>query len=110
MAREWQETPVSTFCSNPIQQLRKPRLSLGIFDSDDAPSVKFDGVDADCALATNASMVLDRLISLGRAFQFQILTGKFLGLDKNAINLCLRLDFTVQNSIEDGTVQVLLKL
>jgi hypothetical protein len=54
---------------------------------------KFDEADADCALATNASMVLDRLISLGRAFQFQIMAGKFLGLDKDAINL---LDFTVQ--------------
>ena len=70
---------------------------------------KFDEADADCALATNASMVLDRLISLGRAFQFQIMAGKFLGLDKDAINLCLRLDFTVQNVIEEGTVQVLLK-
>ena len=57
-----------------------------------------------------AKILLNRLISLARAFHFQILAGKFLGLDKDAINLCLRLDFTVQDLIEDGTVQVLLKL
>lgn len=56
------------------------------------------------------AILLNRLISLGRAFHFQILAGKFLGLDKDAINLCLRSDFTVQNLAEEGTVQVLLKL
>ncbi len=57
-----------------------------------------------------AKILLNRLINLGRAFHFQILAGKFLGLDKDAINLCLRSDFTVQNLTEEGTVQVLLKL
>ncbi len=57
-----------------------------------------------------AKILLNRLISLGRAFHFQILAGKFLALDKDAINLCLRMDFTVQNLAEEGTVQVLLKL
>jgi acetyltransferase len=56
------------------------------------------------------AILLNRLISLGRAFHFQILAGKFLGLDKDAIRLCLRSDFTVQNLAEEGTVQVLLKL
>ena len=71
---------------------------------------KFDEADADCALATNASMVLDRLISLGRAFQFQIMAGKFLGLDKDAINLCRSLDFAVQDINEEGVVQALIRL
>ena len=57
-----------------------------------------------------AKILLNRLINLGRAFRFQILTGKLLGIDKDAINLCLRLDFTVQNLPEEGIVQVLLKL
>jgi len=57
-----------------------------------------------------AKILLDRLISLGRAFRFQILAGKVLGIDKDAINLCLRLDFTVQKMTEEGIVQVLLKL
>lgn len=56
------------------------------------------------------AILLNRLISLGRAFHFQILAGKFLGLDKDVINLCLRSDFIVQNLAEEGTVQVLLKL
>jgi acetyltransferase len=57
-----------------------------------------------------AKILLNRLINLGRAFHFQILSGKLLGLDKDAINLCLRMDFTVQNLTEEGAVQVLLKL
>ena len=57
-----------------------------------------------------AQVLLNRLIHLGRAFHFQILAGKFLGLDEYAINLCLRSDFTVQTLTEEGTVQVLLKL
>jgi hypothetical protein len=57
-----------------------------------------------------AKILLHRLINLGRAFHFQILAAKFLGLDKDSINLCLRSDFTVQNLTGEGTVQVLLKL
>ena len=57
-----------------------------------------------------AKILLGRLIHLGRAFRFQILEGKVLSIDKHAINLCLRLDFAVQNVPEEGTVQVLLKL
>ncbi len=55
-------------------------------------------------------ILLNRLISLGRAFRFQILAGKVLNIDRHAINLCLRLDFAVQELTEEGTVQVLLKL
>jgi hypothetical protein len=57
-----------------------------------------------------ARILLSRLIGLGKAFHFQILAGRFLGLDKDAINLCLSMDFTAQNLDEEGTVQVLLKL
>ena len=57
-----------------------------------------------------AKILLGRLISLGRAFRFQILAGKVLGIDKDAINLCLRLDFAVKNLTEKGIVQALLKL
>ncbi len=57
-----------------------------------------------------AKILVNRLIHLGRAFQFEILAGKVLALDQYAINLCLRLDFTIQELTEEGTVQVLLKL
>lgn len=57
-----------------------------------------------------AKILLDRLIRLGRAFRFQILAGKVLGIDKDAINLCLRENFAVQTLDEEGTVEVLLKL
>jgi acetyltransferase len=57
-----------------------------------------------------AKILLGRLISLGRAFRFQILAGKVLGIDKDAINLCRSLDFTLQNLTKEGIVQVLLKL
>ncbi len=55
-------------------------------------------------------ILLRRLISLGRAFRFQILAGKFLGIDREAINLCQSLDFAVQDLTEKSLVQVLLKL
>ncbi len=57
-----------------------------------------------------AKILLNRLIGLGRAFRFEILAGKVLGIDKDAISLCRSLDFTVQNLTEEGIVQVLLKL
>ena len=57
-----------------------------------------------------AKILLGRLISLGRAFRFQILAGKVLGIDKDAITLCRSLDFTLQNLTKEGIVQVLLKL
>jgi len=57
-----------------------------------------------------AKLLLNRLICLGRAFRFQILAGKVLGIDKDAINLCRSLDFTLQNLAKEGIVQVLLKL
>jgi acetyltransferase len=57
-----------------------------------------------------AKILLNRLINLGRAFRFQVLAGKFLDLDKDAINLCRSLKFAVQSLSEEGTVQVLLKL
>jgi hypothetical protein len=57
-----------------------------------------------------ATILLNRLISLGRSFRFHILAGKFLGIDKDAISLCRTLDFAVQNVTQVGIVQVLLKL
>jgi hypothetical protein len=57
-----------------------------------------------------AKILLHRLIDLGRAFRFQILAGRILGIDKDAINLCRTLDFTAQHLTAEGIVQVLLKL
>jgi acetyltransferase len=57
-----------------------------------------------------SSILLSRLIALGRAFRFKILAGKVLDIDADAINLCQSLDFTVQHFATEGTVQVLLKL
>jgi acetyltransferase len=57
-----------------------------------------------------ANILLGRLIALGRAFRFKILTGKLLDIDADAISLCRSLDFTVQDFTKEGTVQVLLKL
>jgi acetyltransferase len=57
-----------------------------------------------------SSILLSRLIALGRAFRFKILAGKILDIDIDAINLCRSLDFTVQGFTKEGTVQVLLKL
>jgi acetyltransferase len=57
-----------------------------------------------------ARILLNRLIRLGRAFRFQILAGKVLGIDKDAIKLCQSLDFTAQDLTKEGAVQVLLKL
>ncbi len=57
-----------------------------------------------------ARILLHRLITLGRAYRFQILAGKLLSIDQEAIDLCRSLDFAVQDLTEEGTVQVLLKL
>jgi acetyltransferase len=57
-----------------------------------------------------AKILLERLVNLGRAFRFQILAGKVLGIDRDAISLCRSLDFAVQNVSEERLVQVLLKL
>jgi acetyltransferase len=57
-----------------------------------------------------ANILLSRLIRLGRAFGFQILAGKVLGIDKDAIHLCQSLNFAVQPLTEEGIVQVVLKL
>jgi len=57
-----------------------------------------------------AKILLNRLIRLGQAFSFQILAGKFLGIDKEAIKLCRSLNFAAQDLTTEGTVQVLLKL
>jgi acetyltransferase len=57
-----------------------------------------------------AKILLGRLINLGRAFRFQILAGKVLGIDKDTIDLCRSLDFMLQNLTKEGIVQVLLKL
>ena len=57
-----------------------------------------------------AKILLNRLVRLGRAFRFQILAGKLLYIDKDAIYLCRSLDFAVQTLAEEGTVQVVLKL
>jgi acetyltransferase len=57
-----------------------------------------------------ATILLNRLIRLGRAFRFKILAGRLLDIDQAAINLCLRSDFTVQALTEERSVQVLLKL
>jgi acetyltransferase len=87
-------------------------LAVGRLSKTPEPSVAmFDILIGDeTNIPKLAQILLNRLIHLGRAFHFQILAGKFLGLDEYAINLCLRLDFTVQNLTEEGTVQVLLKL
>jgi acetyltransferase len=57
-----------------------------------------------------AAILLKRLISLGRAFRFQILAAKVLSIDKDAIDLCRSLNFAVQNTTEEGIAQVLLRL
>jgi acetyltransferase len=57
-----------------------------------------------------ARILLNRLIHLSRAFRFQILAGKLLDIDKDAIYLCRSLDFAVQTAVEKGMVQVVLKL
>lgn len=57
-----------------------------------------------------AKILLSRLINLGRAFRFQILAGKLLDIDQEAIELCRSLDFAVQGLTEESIVQVLLKL
>jgi acetyltransferase len=57
-----------------------------------------------------ANILLNRLISLGRAFHFQILAARVLEIDKDAINLCRSFDFALQNIAEEGVVQMVLKL
>ncbi len=57
-----------------------------------------------------AKILLNRLIRLGRAFRFQILAGKVLSIDKEAIKLCRSLNFATQDFTTEGIVQVLLKL
>jgi len=57
-----------------------------------------------------ATILLNRLIKLGQSFRFQILAGKLLGIDEDAIKLCRSLGFAEQNSGEEGVVQVVLKL
>ena len=100
-----------------IEQPAHPRtevtiLAVGRLIKTPEPSVAmFDILIGDEAnIPKLAKILLNRLISLGRAFRFQILAGKVLGIDKDAINLCRSLDFAVQNLTEEGIVQVLLKL
>jgi len=57
-----------------------------------------------------ATILLNRLIKLGQSFRFQILAGKLLGIDEDAIKLFRSLGFAEQNSGEEGVVQVVLKL
>ena len=57
-----------------------------------------------------AKILLHRLIGFGRAFRFQILAGKVLDIDKDAIKPCRSMDFTAHDLTAEGIVQVLLKL
>ena len=43
-----------------------------------------------------AKILLHRLINLGRMFRFRMLAGKLLAIDRDAIELCRDLDFSVQ--------------
>lgn len=87
-------------------------LAIGRLIKTPEPYVaKFDiliGDEAD--IPKLAKILLSRLITLGRAFRFQILAGKFLSIDKDSINLCRSMNFAVQIAAEKDTVQVVLKL
>jgi acetyltransferase len=57
-----------------------------------------------------AGIPLDRLIVLARAFHFQILSVKLLGIDRESIGLCRKLGFALLPIPEENAVQGVLKL
>ncbi len=87
-------------------------LAVGRLTRTPEPSVAmFDVLIGDEAhIPKLAKILLHRLISLGRAFRFEILTGQVLRIDHEALKLCRSLDFTAQELTTEGIVQVLLKL
>ena len=100
-----------------IEQPAHPRtpvkiLAIGrLFKTPEPYVAMFDTFIGDEDNISRLSNILvNRLIRLGKAFRFQILTAKVMGIDKEAIDLFRRLDFTVQNISKEGFVQVLLKL
>jgi len=110
-------TNTSEVYSVVIEQPAHPRravtiLAVGRLIKTPEPSVAmFDILIGDEAnIPKLGAILVNRLISLGRAFNFQILAGKFLGIDKDAINLCRSLDFAVQDINEEGAVQALIRL
>ena len=100
-----------------IEQPAHPRTKVNIlavgrlFKTPEPYVAMFDILIGDEAnIPKLAAILLNRLINLGRAFRFQILAGKVLGIDQDAINLCRSLDFAVQNITEEGIVQVVFRL
>jgi len=100
-----------------IEQPAHPRtavkiLAVGSLNKTPEPYVaRFDMLIGDEAnISKLAKLLLQRLISLSRAFRFRILAGKVLGIDKDAITLFRVLEFTVQDMNKEGTVEALLRL
>ena len=100
-----------------IEQPAHPRtavkiLAVGSLNKTPEPYVaRFDMLIGDEAnISKLAKLLLQRLISLSRAFRFRILAGKVLGIDNDAITLFRVLEFTVQDMNKEGTVEALLRL
>jgi acetyltransferase len=100
-----------------IEQPAHPRrsvkiLAVGRLIKAPEPYVAmFDTLIGDEAhISKLGAILLNRLISLARAFRFQMLAGKFLEVDHDAIDLCRALGFAVHTAPEDGLVHVALAL
>jgi acetyltransferase len=81
--------------------IKAPEPYVAMFDTligDEAHISKLGGI------------LLNRLISLAKAFHFQMLAGKLLEVDHDAIDLCRALGFAVHTVPEDGLVHVALAL
>jgi acetyltransferase len=100
-----------------IEQPAHPRTSVKILGvgrltkSSEPYVAMFDTlIGAEAHIPKLGGILLNRLISLSKAFCFQMLTGKFLEVDHDAIDLCRTLGFAVHGSLEEGVVHVALKL
>lgn len=94
--------------------VRRPAeiLAVGRLTTAAAPFVaNFDTLVVDEETPSKLPKVLlHRLIKLGRAFGFQILTGELLVPDHDMLNLCHALGFSLQTIPEDGLVRLTLDL
>jgi len=71
----------------------------------------FDTLITDEEKTTALGKVLvKRLVTLARAFDFMVLTGELLVADHEGLNLCRALGFTLQTLSQDGLVRVTLDL
>lgn len=74
-------------------------------------AVSFDTLIADDVHErTIRNILLSRLIAFAHAFGFQMVIGELLLADRDTLNLCRKIGFSLQTVPEDGLVRVMMNL